>query len=128
MEISECVTAVELEEVWPIMRQLRDRIKLEQYLVRVGDARKEGYRLFAARQDGRAVGLVGFRIVHDLASGRSLYVDDLIVDEGHRGQQVGQFLMACASDAAVRARCDAIRLASAVHRIGAHKFYEAAGF
>ena len=110
------------------MSQLRNHISEDQFLARVGAARSEGYRLFALEVDGRIVGAMGCRIVDDLASGRSLYVDDLVVDEAERSRNHGHALIAFARQHAEAENSDAIRLVSGFHRPRAHTFYEREGF
>lgn len=126
MEISEWVDDGRLAEVWPVMRQLRELLTEEEFQARVKKARSDGYRLFCALDPG-PVGLVGWRIIHDLAFGRSLYIDDLVVDEGQRGNGIGTALLNFARSAALQEGCDMIRLTSAFRRTGAHAFYEQAG-
>ncbi len=128
MEIAECITSEQVEAAWPVIAQLRQGIAQSTLEQRLASARPEGYRLFAALQDGRVVGAIGFRLLHDLASGRSLYIDDLVVDEGERGRDIGRALMTFAEEAATGAGCEAIRLTSAMFREGAHAFYERLGF
>lgn len=128
MDISECVSSEQLRAVWPVIAQLREGLEPTAFEQRVIAAREEGYRLFAALQAGKVVGAIGFRLLHDLASGRSLYVDDLVVDEDERGQHVGRRLMAFVDQTASDEACAAIRLTSATHREGAHAFYHRIGF
>lgn len=128
MVISECLSTEQVEAVWPILRQLRPDLDPGRFVERVRRARQGGYRLFAAFDDERAVGAIGFRMIDDLASGHSLYIDDLVVDEGHRGRGAGRRLMEHAAAIAEAEQCDAIRLVSALHREGAHRFYAALGF
>jgi GNAT superfamily N-acetyltransferase len=52
----------------------------------------------------------------------------LVVDEHHRGQGVGQQLVAAAEAAADKAGCNRIEATSAVHRTEAQSFYEGLGY
>ncbi len=128
MTIIECIDTDQLSKAWPIMSQLRDHISLEEFLSRAAAARQEGYRLFALESGGRLVGAMGCRLVSDLASGRSLYVDDLVVDGAERSGGHGRALIEFAKGRAAAERCDAIRLTSNFHRTRAHAFYEREGF
>ena len=128
MEFIECVESEQWLAAWPIMRQLRDDLTEGVYLARLAAARREGYRLFVLQIDGRIVGAIGWRIVNDLATGRSLYVDDLVVDGEVRSRGYGTYLIAFAKKRAVAERCNAIRLSSNRQRVRAHAFYERHGF
>lgn len=114
--------------VWPIMRQLRVGLSEGDYIARLRSAQTGGYRLFSLNEDGRPVGLIGWRIINDLSSGKSLYVDDLIVDEAQRSRNFGHRLIQFARERAEAEQCDAIRLSSALRRVRAHAFYEREGF
>jgi len=127
VNVVECVGTEAFQAIWPVMRQLRNTLSEEQFLARVRAAQREGYRLCAAFHEGRPVGAIGWRIVNDLASGRSLYIDDLVADEAARGTGVGRVLMDFARGEAVRLGCDQLRLNSGSQRKGAHAFYEAIG-
>ena len=49
-----------------------------EFVTRVDEVqRPEGYRLVGAFEDGRCVAVAGFRVIHNLAWGDCLYVDDL---------------------------------------------------
>jgi ribosomal protein S18 acetylase RimI-like enzyme len=128
MDFIECVESEQWLSAWPVLRQLRNDLMEEVYLARIAAARREGYRLFVLQIDGHIVGAVGWRIVNDLATGRSLYVDDLVVDSDMRSRGYGTHLLAFAKKRSVAERCNAIRLSSNCHRVRAHAFYERHGF
>ncbi len=128
MAVIECNDEELLRKAWPVVSQLRDHISLEEFLARAAAAKDEGYRLFALEVDGRIVGAIGCRIVNDLASGRSFYIDDLVVDGAERSSGHGRALIAFAKKQAAEAKCDAIRLTSNFQRVRAHAFYEREGF
>ena len=55
-------------------------------------------------------------------------VTTLVVDEGHRGHGIGRMLLEAAERAAQEASCSRIEATSALHREGAHRFYEGIGY
>jgi GNAT superfamily N-acetyltransferase len=89
--------------------------------------RPEGYRLVGAFEvDGRpAVAVAGFRLLHNLASGRTLYVDDLSTLSEARGRGHAARLLEWCEDEARRLGCVALELDSAVgpERTDAHRLY-----
>jgi GNAT superfamily N-acetyltransferase len=97
---------------------------------RVERQRAEGYRLVAAFEAGEedAVAAAGFRVVHNLASGRFLYVDDLVTRSAHRRQGHGARLLAWLREEAARQGCEQVQLDSGHQRFDAHRRYLAAGF
>jgi glucosamine-phosphate N-acetyltransferase len=56
------------------------------------------------------------------------YVDEMVVDEGHRGRGIGSQILDHLTAWARDHGCDRIELDSAFHREAAHAFYERRGF
>lgn len=127
MEISECVEESHYSEVWPLVSQLRAALTEPEYQKRLAAAKAHGYRLFAARENGVCVGVIGWRIGHNLVFGRYLYVDDLVVDGSRRGRGYGRELLDFARMEAARQDCSNLTLNSGFHRTDAHRFYELSG-
>jgi GNAT superfamily N-acetyltransferase len=95
--------------------------------------RPEGYRLAAAFDDdgseSRAVAVAGFRLGHNLAWGRFLYVDDLSTLPAARGRGHGEALLRWVFDEAERLGCDHVHLDSGTvpERWAAHRLYHRVG-
>ena len=111
------------------MAALRRHLEDEaEYVRRVEETqRPEGYRLVAAFERGgeEAVAVAGFRVGHNLAWGRFLYVDDLSTLPEARGRGHGGRLLDWLAEEARRQRCDALHLDSGVgpERVDAHRLY-----
>jgi GNAT superfamily N-acetyltransferase len=90
--------------------------------------RQEGYRIVAAFEDGsdgQACAAAGFRLVHNLAWGRIIYVDDLSTLPDARRRGHASRLLAWIAEEARRLGCDAVHLDSGVgpERRDAHRRY-----
>lgn len=121
--IREAKSDEEIARCYPVMRQLRPHLTEEQFAPTVKRQFAAGYRLvYLEADDGvRAVG--GFRILENLASGRVLYVDDLVTDADSRSQGHGARLLGWLLDCARAEGCDTFELDSGVQRSEAHRFY-----
>lgn len=115
---------------WRAMLELRPHIGDAAAFAEHVDTvqRPEGYRLLAAFEhdaDDDAVAVAGFRIVHHLAWGRSLYVDDLSTLPEARGRGHAGALLDELIAEAERLRCDELHLDSGVGsaRWAAHRLY-----
>jgi GNAT superfamily N-acetyltransferase len=121
------LTPAETASAWPAMRELRPEIGSEEAFVDLVDCvlRGQGYRLAGAYEPelDTPLAVAGFRLGHNLAWGRFLYVDDLVTRADARGRGHGAQLLAWLKDEAIRLGCGQLHLDSGVQRTDAHRFY-----
>ncbi len=127
MEVRFAESDEEIRGCFPVMRELRGHLSEEAFLDRVRSQQRDGYRLAFLEMDGSPVAVAGFRILETLASGRFLYVDDLVTLEAERSKGYGAQLLAWLRDRAERESCAALELDSGIQRKDAHRFYEREG-
>lgn len=125
MNLRELTSAGDIATAYPLMRQLRDRIREETFVSEVGRQQEQGYRLFALFDGERLVALAGVRRTHTLARGEHLFVDDLVSAEGDRAKGYGREVM---RRLAAMAKADGIERIDLDSRITAKGFYEKLGF
>jgi GNAT superfamily N-acetyltransferase len=90
---------------------------------------RDDYETYVAERDGRVVGFAG--VMHGLS-----YVYDppyarllsLVVEPGERGRGTGAALVAAAERWAREHGAAQLHLTTALHRDGAHRFYERLGY
>jgi GNAT superfamily N-acetyltransferase len=118
---------------WEALHALRPHIAdRATFVARVHDLqRAEGYRIVAAFEDGteQARAAAGFRLGHNLAWGRFLYVDDLSTVPEARRRGHARRLLQWVGQEAGRLGCDSVELDSGVgaDRQDAHRTYFVAG-
>ena len=83
----------------------------------------EGARMAVLHRCEEPKALAVYRIHHTSFQGRRCYVDDLVADEGQRGQGLGATLLDWCVAKARSERCDTFALDSGVQRAAAHRFY-----
>lgn len=105
------------------LSQLRLHLKPETFLAQIHRQQQDGYQLAFIEVDNRAIAVAGFYISECLASGRFLYVYDLVVDQAVRSQQYGQRLFEWLIEYAKSHNCNELSLDSGVQRFDAHRFY-----
>lgn len=116
------------------MRALRPGLVDRDDFIREVDERQRpsGYRLIASlpNQEDSAVAVAGFRLGHNLAWGRHLYIDDISTLPAARKQGHARLLLEWLTDEARRLDCKQIHLDSGVgaDRTAAHRLYFNAGF
>jgi GNAT superfamily N-acetyltransferase len=108
--------------------ELRPRFEsVERITSQIDAQRSTGYRVVASFEDGDAdaAAVAGFRIAHNLAWGRFLYVDDLVTRAALRGRGHADAVMAWVLREARRQGCGELHLDSGVgpEREDAHRFY-----
>ena len=124
------IPAGETARAFTAMHALRPHVgDAQAFVARVDQVQRlEGYRLVAVFDpDGArdASAVAGFRVGHNLAWGRYLYVDDLSTAPDARRRGYGAALLAWLDEEASRLGCDQLHLDSGVgaDRLDAHRLY-----
>jgi GNAT superfamily N-acetyltransferase len=116
-------TASEIERCFPVMAHLRPHLVAGEFATRVEAQQAQGYRLAYLEDEGAVVAVAGFRVMEVLATGRTLYVDDLVTDETRRSRGHGKTMLDWLQAYARDAGCATFSLDSGTHRQEAHAFY-----
>ncbi|MCK0770278.1 GNAT family N-acetyltransferase [Chromohalobacter canadensis] len=107
-----------------VMHELRPHLAAPQAFVsQVMRQMAMEYRLLAAWQEDRVVGLVGYRLTENLLYGRFVYVDDLVVSEEGRRHGLGARLIAAVREEARQMRCRHLVLDTGLGMALAQRFY-----
>jgi ribosomal protein S18 acetylase RimI-like enzyme len=123
----------DLTRAFPIVKELRPHLDQAEFsrLVLLAAA-ADGYRLVAREErsgnERRLVAVMGCRILHDLAQGSHLYVDDLVVSKGARSRGHGAELLRWAEGEARRLGLSGLRLCTRLENDPARRFYEREGW
>jgi GNAT superfamily N-acetyltransferase len=125
LQIAELTRDDELAGVYPLMAELRPRVRAEDFVPQVRVQQREGYRLLAGSVGGRAVTLAGYRISVTLVRGRHLFVDDLVTARTEQGKGYGTAMLRRLAEIARAEGLERVYLDS---RDTARTFYEQVGF
>lgn len=125
MTIRELRGDAEIAAAFPLMAELRDRIRRDSFLGEIRRQQAQGYELIGAFADGTLVALAGVRRTHTLSRGEHLFVDDLVTAEAARGAGHGRALMAWLCERAAEEGLARVYLDA---RFTAKGFYEKLGF
>lgn len=124
MEIKLANTDKEISLCFRVMQELRPEISIDEFLPRIRNQEKSGYKIAFGSEDGEPVSVAGFRISENLAWSRFLYVDDLVTLDTMRSRGFGSSLLAWLKQYAKDNDCFELHLDSGLQRKQAHKFYE----
>ena len=88
------------------------------------------YHIYIAEQHGETLGTFSLAIMDNLAQlgAKSGLIEDVVVDEKHRGQGIGKEMMQYAMNLCRKSSCYKACLSSNLKRESAHRFYESLGF
>lgn len=115
-------------DVLPVLLELRPHLTPASFASVYAEGHPQGLRFTAVyTEDGRCVGVAGWRLVATTFAGRKLYVDDLVTTSGARSSGYGRVLLSELARRAREAGCSAIDLDSGVQRRDAHRFYHREG-
>jgi GNAT superfamily N-acetyltransferase len=122
-KISLAETDAQIAACFPTLHELRPHLVEAEFVQRVRRQQQSGYQLAYLQLDENVVSVAGFRVSECLASGRFLYVDDLVTQASVRslgyGDQLFDWLVAYAKSQ----DCEQLQLDSGVQRFAAHRFY-----
>ena len=101
--------------------------QIEESLRKMADS--DAYQVLLAEGEGQVVGLLSPSFRHTLFHpAPSALIDELVVEQGHRGRGIGQQLMAEAIERCRAAGCCEIEVSTERSNEAAQKFYRQHGF
>ena len=114
----------EIAKCYAVMRELRPKlVSADEFVALVQRQQGEGFQLAYLEHAGEVVTVAGFRVQHLLATGLTLYVDDLVTAESARSHGYGKQMLDALIAHAKEQGCDAFSLDSGTWRQEAHAFY-----
>ena len=123
MEIRLAETDAAIAACFAVMRELRPLLVEAEFLERIRRQMGEGYSLARLEVAGGITTVAGFRVHGMLATGRTMYVDDLVTAAAVRSQGHGRAMLAWLIERARAAGCESFSLDSGTQRKEAHAFY-----
>jgi GNAT superfamily N-acetyltransferase len=122
-EIRLAETEAEIARCFQVMAHLRPHLRESEFVARVRAQQAQGYCLAFLEDAGAVAAVAGFRVMEMLATGRTLYVDDLVTDEAKRSLGFGNAMLDWLQEYARAAGCETFSLDSGTQRQEAHAFY-----
>jgi len=124
MPLQFATTPEQIARCYPVMRELRPHVNgVEEFVTRVQRQQGEGFHLVFLEDAGEIVTVSGFRVQHMLATGLTMYVDDLVTAESARSRGHGKATLQALIAIARERGCETFSLDSGTHRREAHAFY-----
>ncbi len=121
--IALAATDDEILRCFPVLHELRPHLLQADFVTRIRAQQTEGYHLAALEHEGTITTVAGFRTQLMLATGKTLYVDDLVTHAAARSLGHGKAMLQWLIEHARRTGCNSFSLDSGTHRHDAHAFY-----
>lgn len=110
---------------YEVVKELRQALTLAEFTEKVTDCQRRGkYRLFAWEVEGKLVACCGVMPMPTLYYTDCLWVAELIVREGVRGQGIGGQFLRIMEKWAKAEGYQEMALSSGIQRTEAHRFYQ----
>lgn len=124
MKITLAESDADIARCFPVMAQLRPKLRAEEFVGRVRRMGAEKYRLaFRTDEAGEVCAVAGFREMEMLYAGRTVYIDDLVTAASARSRGHGDALLDWVADYARTLGAEVLMLDSGTQRVDAHRFY-----
>ncbi|MDA9573411.1 GNAT family N-acetyltransferase [Rickettsiales bacterium] len=113
MQIKEINSREDIEKSYKILSQIYDNLNNETYVDDVLNMMQRGYKMAHVIEDedidnGRSIGVIGVRITRKLMTGKTLEIEDFMIDRKKRGIGVGKMLLRWAEWQAAVFKCQNI--------------------
>ena len=130
MKIKTAQTQSDLENMYPLLVELRPHLTYENFLDSYNNAHKnDQYELVGFYEDDNLIALIGYRVLYDFVRGRHLYIDDLITSVTVRSKGLGAKVLEFAEEKAHELNCTGgLRLCVGLENTRGIKFYEKNGW
>jgi GNAT superfamily N-acetyltransferase len=128
-EIHHAVDEADVRRCWPVFQELRRNIATEEVFIdRWKRQRDEGYQVVYIERDGEVLAVGGYRLLHSMAWGRYIYLDDLAALTVEHGTGLGTAILRYVQQEARRLGCEGVHLDTGYQRQRAHRAYLRNGF
>lgn len=128
MQIKEIQTREEILKTINVLSQIYDNLNQETYIDDILNMMQRGYKMAAVFEDpqidnGRCIGVVGIRSIRKLQHGKSIEIEDFMIDRSKRNVGVGKILMRWVEWQAATFDCQNIIGTLATKRLESQKIF-----
>ena len=93
MQIKEINSRDEITLTYSILKQIYNNLSQNSYVDDILNMMQRGYKMAAVFENETCIGVVGIRITRKLQSGKTLEIEDFMIDRNKRNIGVGKILM-----------------------------------
>lgn len=108
MQIKEVQTHEEITKIFDVLKQIYENLNRETYIENLQNMMQSGYKMAGVFENQTCVGVVGIRITHKIQFGKTLEIEDFMIDRQKRGIGIGKMLMRFVDWKAMEFNCKTI--------------------
>jgi GNAT superfamily N-acetyltransferase len=113
MQIKEITSRQDIEKSFTVLSQIYLNLNQDTYVDDVLNMMQRGYKMAHVTEDndvdnGKSIGVIGIRITRKLLTGKTLEIEDFMIDRKKRGIGVGKMLLRWAEWQAAVFKCNNI--------------------
>lgn len=123
MEILILKPTDDLSVFWNVLSTFRTNLVFETYQQQVLEMMEDGFHLIYIQDNGEIAGFAGYRYMHKLISGKTIYIDDLFTLPQYRGKGYAAALLQYIHKEAEVTGMNKVELDSGPTRNDAHRLY-----
>lgn len=128
MKITELKNISDFASAYALVKQTNPKLSKAEFNKRLRKMLAIGYRCIAAVENGKYLGVCGFWQGTRFWCGDFIDLDNLVVDENHRGKNIGKKLVGWVENLAKELGCTLAGLDCYVTFDDAHRFYFREGY
>lgn len=128
MKIIELKTSADFSPAYPLVIQTNPTLSKSDFNKRLKKMLAIGYRCIAMVENDEYLGICGFWVGTRFWCGDFIDLDNVVVDEKHRGKNIGKKLVAWVENLAEQQGCSQVGLDCYVTFNNAHRFYFREGY
>ena len=118
---------IDIRRCFRVFFHLRPQLDETEFVRRVQVQAAEGYTIAYIESGEEVVAAAGYRVLHFLAWGKILYLDDLITNPDKKKTGYGSALLEWVSQKGKELGCDELHLDTGYQRHDAHRLYLKSG-
>jgi GNAT superfamily N-acetyltransferase len=109
MKLKEIIFKEEVMQTFPILKQIYTTLDHDFYVDQVMNMMHEGYKMAAVIEDGgKCIGVLGMRLIRRINLGKTIEIEDFMIDRQRRGIGVGKMLLKWVDWQAMNLGCENI--------------------
>lgn len=109
MKLKEIVFREEVTQTFPILKQIYQTLDHDTYVDHVMNMMHEGYKMAAVFEDNhKCIGVLGMRLIRRINLGKTIEIEDFMIDRQRRGVGVGKMLLKWTDWQAMNLGCENI--------------------